>query len=79
MTTTPVPAARHRTRKMHVLGMWNVEGQEIKGLWYHVGIVWSSVAGAYWQAYHHGKPLGSFPTKRAAVQVVVAAEAAGES
>ena len=74
MTTTTAPAARHRTRKTVFSDLWNVQVQEIKGLWHTAGVVRAEVNGQ-WSARHHGRPLGYYPTKRAAVQAVVDAEA----
>lgn len=75
MTTATV--ARHRTRK-HTFGhIWDVQTQEITGLWHSIGRVRNCLPddGRAWDATHRGVNLGIFPTKRAAVQAVVDADA----
>lgn len=77
---TAATVARHRTRKMAVSGHWNVQVQAIKGLWHSAGTVWQVRSkGGYWEALwgasSRGMNLGIHPTKRAAVQAVVDAEA----
>jgi hypothetical protein len=61
----------HRTRRNRANDNWEVQRQEIDGMWFHIGHV-TAVHSRHWQATTGGKCVATAETKRDAVRKLIA-------